>query len=413
MKLLTLPVVIIAALNASSADARTWHVFNDGSGDAPTIQAGIDSAAVGDTVLVGPGTYLEHPDFLGKDIVLKSSMGPEATILDGSLQNELWVVIFINGESRSAIIEGLTITGGAVGIAIRNAEPTVQENIVKGNHGGGGIACDRSDNVNWKPLFKGNVIRDNSADAIGGGITVTGGVTPEIVSNEILNNTAFLGDGGGIYLRSSAPGAVISGNLIIGNHADDMGGGVFISYPPADGTSGFEISWNVISGNSSNSVAAAGNRSGGGMLLFGSGAWVHHNTIVENTDNEFSQLGGGGITLLNEVNPLVEQNIIALTTAGTGIVCLEASTATFRNNLIWENEPVDLGAECESQWGDSGNITADPGFCGQEFGDFSLNGQSPAFTHPAGPLGAISVAGCGSVPVHPTTWGRIKAKYGN
>ena len=48
---------VVASLPASEIKARTWYVKADRSGDVPTIQAGIDSAAVGDTVLVAPGTY--------------------------------------------------------------------------------------------------------------------------------------------------------------------------------------------------------------------------------------------------------------------------------------------------------------------------------------------------------------------
>ena len=41
-------------LSASPSVARTWYITPDGLGDAPTIRAGVDSAAAGGTVTVAP-----------------------------------------------------------------------------------------------------------------------------------------------------------------------------------------------------------------------------------------------------------------------------------------------------------------------------------------------------------------------
>lgn len=51
-------LVILVAIGAScNSLAATWRVERNGSGDFTVIQDAIDSAAPGDTVLIGPGRY--------------------------------------------------------------------------------------------------------------------------------------------------------------------------------------------------------------------------------------------------------------------------------------------------------------------------------------------------------------------
>jgi hypothetical protein len=80
-----------------------------------TIALAIASASNGDLVLVAPGTYLEfNLNFLGKAITVKSMVGPSQTIIDSSSgpANGRDAFRFQNGESRSSVLEGFTITGG-------------------------------------------------------------------------------------------------------------------------------------------------------------------------------------------------------------------------------------------------------------------------------------------------------------
>ena len=60
-------VLILSVLFSSPLFANTWHV----PVDAPTIQAGVDAASAGDTVLVACGTYFEHDIVM---VLLQSTM---------------------------------------------------------------------------------------------------------------------------------------------------------------------------------------------------------------------------------------------------------------------------------------------------------------------------------------------------
>ena len=156
MKVLLLWVIVlfISTIPASNPAARIWNINSAGTGDAATIQAGIDSATTGDTVLLADGTYTgfynRNIDFKGKAITVRSASGnPNACIIDPQGNNRGFY--FHTGESATSVLEYVKITNGNTGssgggIACYIASPTITGCIVSScfANGGGGMYCEEA-----------------------------------------------------------------------------------------------------------------------------------------------------------------------------------------------------------------------------------------------------------------------------
>jgi len=224
----TVVSLLFSIFVALSASASTIHV----PGDHATIQAAIDAAVNGDTVLVSDGTYTENINFEGKAITIKSVNGASVTIIDGNAVTT--VVTFSSEETSDSVLDGFTIRNGAVavnsttgsGIYVSNSSPTIKNNVITGNLGCQGSGIDV---YFGSPLIQNNTITNNSQGGCvggtgGGGILIGGASHPQILNNTISNNTMGV-DGGGISLFAAGT-PTISGNIISGNTAAGGGGGI-------------------------------------------------------------------------------------------------------------------------------------------------------------------------------------------
>ena len=103
-----LVAVTLSCLIAATADARIWYITPGGTGDAPTVEAGLDSAVAGDTVLVACGTYYEHGFYMKSGVCLRGeSSDPPCAILDAE-NNQYLMISSLN--DASTLVEGLTFT---------------------------------------------------------------------------------------------------------------------------------------------------------------------------------------------------------------------------------------------------------------------------------------------------------------
>jgi len=297
-------IITISATDATNdpqSVAVSLYVHSDGietlyvPSQFSTIQAAIDVALDGDTVIVAEGTYTgignRDIDFKGKKITIRSTepncpIAVASTIIDcnGTEVDPHRAFYFHSGEDANSILNGLTIKNGysndGGGIYCNSSSPTITNcNFVdcSAEDCGGGIYCYKS-----SPLISNCTFTGNSAFE-GGAITTYSYwnylCSPRIENCHIFGNTAS-GSGGGINSDClSTP--IISNCLITGNFAGTYGGGglsIFQSNPT--------ITNCTIADNSTDS-------SGGGILQwyeFENGSTIT-NCIIAN--NNATHVGGG------------------------------------------------------------------------------------------------------------------------
>jgi parallel beta-helix repeat protein len=351
--------------------------------DRATIQAAINAANNGDTVLVAPGTYTENINFSGKAITVKSSGGSSVTIIDGSANGS--VVTFNSGETTASNLNGFTIQNGTSdpshfyegsGVFVGNSSPTIANNKIINNLGCSGIGIGV---YFGSPVIQGNVITQNTnasstsiCGGYGGGILIDGSSNAQILANTITNNSIIDSDGGGIALNAAGTptirGNTISGNSASGRSHPAHGGGISM----INQSDAFVLQ-NIIVGNISD-------EGGGVYALVPSGApgpYLLNNTIANNNASE----SGSGILIDGfDAQAALTNNIIVALAGQASIFCGNFASAipTFSFNDVFATQGGSYSGICADQTGQSGNISSDPLFFNPAGGDFHLKQGSLA-----------------------------------
>lgn len=364
------PVVAIIALVifvlAANAEAATLEVGLSGY-PYTSIQAAIDAAQTGDTVLVHLGIYIGPITFAGdKTITVKSETGHYSsnTAIDGDSRGS--VVSFIG--ANNSTLEGFIIKNG------RGTD-------VFGTAYGGGIYCNNS-----SPSIKNCLIVGNSAGD---------------------SETGRSGYGGGIYCKDASP--AIFGSIIINNTAAYEGGGIYCS------NSSLKIDNCEITTNSTTF-------SGGGICIRN----FSSPTILRSVIKENSARNGGGIFCYHNSTPTIDRCTIKDNTTdaeGAGILCGSSSSPTLSICTISGNSAGTYGGGiyCSYSSPTFTNCTISGNLASEYGGGIYCSTSSPSITNctlsgnSAGSLGGGILGGSSDnlpiVVVNTIVWGNTAPSY--
>jgi parallel beta-helix repeat protein len=325
-------VVLFYLFGASAVHAGNIIVIKaDGSGDYPTIQAAVNAATNGDTIVLEPGIYQgvgnRDVNYDNRAITI-TSIDPNdaavvaATVVDcqGSATEYHRGFSFHNNVLGQSL-RGLTIRNaytngsGAALLCDGGSRPIIEKNVITDNFAeqwGGGIFIWEAE-----PEILANTFTRNEADG-GGGIYVKG-PTCLILDNRIEDNTASVDKGGGIYVNSCE--AFIRRNTLRNNEAIN-GGGIFCLNQPSAIIENNRIRANHVTG------------SGGAIYMEGTSPDIANNFISENSAGNY----GAGLSYNNSFGTIINNTIAWNASLGAGIHCGFGSTPDIINNIVAFND---------------------------------------------------------------------------
>ena len=401
------------------AQAATWTVHSDGSGDFATIQSAVTAAVAGDIIVLTSGTFTgpgnRDIDLFGKAITLRSQSGdPDSVIIDcqggpGSYHRGF---TFHSGETSATVLLGMTIANGHVtssggGVSCTSGSapldpglrlhpqfrrhqwrrPLLHEQLESDPRQLPVHREHRRDLRRRHSLFQSSpsltgCLFQGNVGPFGGGFACYRNCAPELTDcvfefNESAHGAGVfsfdssvtatgcrfegnvcLAEGGGFANFDSSP--TVADCVFIDNIGVEAGGGF---YAGGDGFS--SITGSTFAGNSSNL--------GGGVYSHLSNLSLAACTLVENT----AAVAGSGIYVAYTPTYL-EQVIIAFGQGAPAIHCGDSeSPPVFSCCDIYGNAGGDWAGCVSDQLGVAGNISIDPLFCDITTGDFTLHDDSP------------------------------------
>ena len=209
-------------------------------GNYPSIQAGLNAAEIGDTVLVQPGNYFENlmwPEIHG--IKLIAAEDSTNTVIDGNYSGAVIYFPSTFFYDTTTVVKNFTITHGSEsGIFLQDADISIENIHITANIGagyydsriGGGMICYYS-----SPVIKDSKIDNNSIEGYsvaGGGVYLSSYSSPSFINVEISGNichSTYNASGGGIFFENHCNpyfnNVSISRNII--ESEDCWGAGVY------------------------------------------------------------------------------------------------------------------------------------------------------------------------------------------
>ena len=340
-KLLRLTCVILIVLGSSLVTAVPAAAADiDVPGDYSTIQAAIDAASYGDTVLVAAGTYYENI-ILKHGVVVQGAGAGVTTINGGGVGS----VVVANTVGTTTKLDGFTITNGSAtfggGMYNYYSSSTVTNCIFSGNSAsdsGGGMCND----IMSSPTVTNCIFIGNSAATCGSGMCNMNGSSPTVTNCCFLNHMIGAYFGGGMC-NDNGSWPTVTNCTFSGNWAS-RGAGMYNdngSWPTVTNCMFFDNHGYM----------------GGGMYNHDSSPTVTNCTFSDNQAN----FGGG---MYNDSSSLTVTNCILW---GNG-------------QEMYHDEYSTLEIEyCDIQGGYSGmgNLNADPLFVKPSANDYHLQTGSP------------------------------------